>query len=262
VGTVAVVWLFSATASGQESPARPNFLPREKGIGAGLHFQKGNQLYQQGQYLEAAQEYEQVLSLGFESGELYFNLGNAYFKARELGRAILNYERAKRLLPRDEDVDYNLQIANLSVVDKITVPPPFLPLKVFSDFKGQFGVNSWALFTLGCYTAVIGLISVRVLLPRPAVRRFTTATILPLVLFLILSSLTFAARVREAQATEAILLADKVDVQSAPGGEGTTVFSLHEGVKVRVEETSGEWVEIRLADGKVGWIKTADLERI
>jgi len=226
-------------------------------------FQKGNKLYEEGRYEEAIQAYQKILDMGYESSELYYNLGNAYFKKKDIGRAILYYERAKKLSPEDEDVKFNLRLANLRVVDKITLPPQFFLFKIISDFKNLFTLDQLAVTVLILYSMAITVSILKILIRKRPIQRLSSLLIPPVIFFLIVFSIVFGVRIHEAKThAEAIILAEKVEVRSSPQEEGIELFFLHEGTKVKIEEISGEWVKISLPDGKVGWVKGEVLEKI
>lgn len=226
-------------------------------------FEQGNKLYEQGKYLEAIQKYEEIIGNGYESWELYYNLGNAFYKNKQLGKAILNYERAKILASKNEDILYNLELANLSVVDKIISPPEFFIFSIFSDFKNYFSLNVLSIIVFSFYVILIIFIIVRILIRKRLIQKLANFFLIPTSIILIVFTIILAIRIYEQKNHKmAIILVNKVTVMSSPEENGTEVFSLHEGVKVRVQKQSGDWRLIRLSDGKVGWVKQDVLEII
>ncbi len=219
-------------------------------------FDQANQFYQQEKYHEAIANYLEIINNGYESWQLYYNLGNAYYKTRKFGRAILNYERALKLNPKNEDVQFNLQIANLSVVDKIVTPPQFIISKLLSSLKSLWGIQILTFLTIGFYLLLTILIVAKIFVRKSRPQLLLNGLlILTVILFLFITTM-LVVRIHENTTLHyAIVLVDKVDVLSSPEAQGTELFSLHEGVKLKVEELRGEWAKIRLADGKVGWIK-------
>jgi tetratricopeptide (TPR) repeat protein len=226
-------------------------------------FMKANEYYQSGNYSAAIAEYQKIRDLGYESWELYFNLGNAYYKDRQIARAILNYERAKKLDPKNEDINFNLELANLSVVDLIPRLPQFILFEWISNLAAILDLTLLGIISVTLYVLFIGFLSLMLFVKTSAfVRVCQGLVIITGVLWIIFSGL-FSIRVYENESTiDAIVLSDKVDVKSAPIEAGTAVFSLHQGVKVQIKEQSGDWVKIRLADGKIGWMKQTNLEQI
>ncbi len=224
-------------------------------------FQQGNRNYEAGEYRKALESYASVAAMGYESGPLYFNMGNCYYKLGETGQAILHYERAARLIPGDEDLEVNLSLARLKVVDQIPELPRFRLLVLLERFV--FFLPRSALWVLmwSSYAVLVAAWILRLLWSRG--RRFTGKIVWAGVLLLIGSSLCLAGQIRqEREPSEAIILAQEARAVSAPGEEGIQVFTLHEGTKVRIQEVSGSWVEVLLADGNVGWLKADSMARI
>lgn len=227
-------------------------------------FLTANSAYQEGRYGDALASYEKILELGYESGSLYYNMGNCYYKIREIGRAVLFYERAKKLIPKDENLKFNLSLTNLAVVDKIEPRKPFLLIRITRGFTHLLPQPVLVWVVIGSYLTFMSSVIVWIVSRRSVIRILGFRLgILFGILFLV-SGLSFVGRIRESKnSVEGVILADRVDVMSAPSeGEGVEVFSLHEGTKVRLDQRSGEWVEIILADGKVGWVKREVLEII
>jgi len=226
-------------------------------------FEKGNEFYEAGKFDQAIEQYEKALTKGYESGQLYYNMGNVYFKRGEIGKSILYYERASKLLPRDKDVEFNLKIANLYVVDKIVVPEQFIFFKVLTYLKNYFSISTLSWVTLILYLMIMLIFSIQILVRKRIVRKITNILMVPGLVLLIAFAATFALRLHE-QATviEGVIMNKKIEVLSSPAKDATGLFSLHEGVKVRIDDSSGEWFKIVLADGKVGWVDKSVIEII
>ncbi|MFQ5864859.1 MAG: tetratricopeptide repeat protein [bacterium] len=238
-------------------------LDRSAAVEIDSYFLKGNEYYQQGEYKAAIEEYEKIVNIGYESWEVYYNLGNAYFKDRQIGRAILNFERAKRLNPKNEDINFNLELANLSVVDRIPQMPQFFLFAWSSKVVHLFSLYTLGVITIAIYLLWIMTILLHIFLKSGRIRRYTTVSVgIASILFVIFTGL-FSARIYENETKiEGIVVTDKVDVRSAPHEAGTEVFTLHQGVKVEIKDRSGEWAKIRLSDGKVGWLRQEVIEKI
>jgi len=227
-------------------------------------FSEGNLFYQNGKHHEALKTYQKILDTGYESGAVYYNMGNCYYKLHDIGRAILYYERAKRLMPEDEDLKANLALANLAVVDKITPRPQFILFRMVRVFIHLLPRSILMWGVIGLYLCSVGSLIVWIVSRKRIFRLMGFRLgVFSGILFLIFG-LSLISRLREeAKTVEGIILMDKVDVMSAPSGDGgVEVFSLHEGAKVRIDQTSGEWLKIVLADGKIGWVKWNALEII
>lgn len=225
--------------------------------------QRANELYAQGEFLLAAHLYEQILLEKGVAPELFFNLGNAYFRAHEIARAILNYERALRLNPRFVDARYNLELAQARVLDNIIAPEPFflkrLINKLISDFtSNQWFYFSWILFIVSLICFLLFVFG------RSRTLRKISFGLAVAILAISMSSLTISV-VRKNQFLnhqEAIVMIGVITVKSSPDRSGTHLFELREGTKVRVVNTLGDWVEIMIADGRIGWVERRQVEKI
>ena len=226
-------------------------------------FEEGNKLYSAGSYTEAAASYNQILSLGFASGEVYYNLGNCHYKLGETGRAILNYERARKWMPRDPDLAANLMMANLKVVDQVTPLPQWFGARIVHGILNliPYGTMIWMVLSV-YWLAMIALILWLTLKKSSWRPHFLKASVALGAVFIVFTLVWFGQRGERANRVEAVILQEQVAVMSTPGGAGVEVFTLHEGVKILVGRRSADWAEIRLADGKVGWVQSKAFEVI
>ena len=226
-------------------------------------YEAGNQRYQAGDYAAAVESWLRITEAGYESGELYYNLGNGYFKLGELGRAILYYERAARLIPGDENLRANLELARSMTADEIVPLPGFWLLRAWRWVVDLFPVGLLAILAACCYLAactVAVMLILRAPLPRVVLIRSAAAAT---GLLLVFGGLLLTRELGVGRPQEAVILASEVQVRSAPADEpDLLLFSIHEGTVVRVDRRAEEWAEIVLADGKVGWVPTDVLETI
>lgn len=226
-------------------------------------YMRANEHYQKSDYNSAITEYQKILNLGYESWEVYYNLGNCYYKNSDIAHAILNYERARKLEPKNEDINFNLELANLSVVDRIPQLPQFLLYAWISALASLISLQGLGIFAAGFYVLFSVTLILRMLLRSGRFARMANATTVLVAAGLVVFSGLFLIRVYENESIiEAIVVANKVDVASAPAGAGTELFTLHEGVKLQIQDRSGSWLKIRLADGKLGWLLDDAIERI
>lgn len=224
---------------------------------------KANEQYAAGEYESAARLYEDVLASEGVSPELYYNLGNAYYKANEVGRSILNYERALRLSPMFDDARVNLEMAQQKVVDNIVQAPTFFLGRWIENLIKLLSSNQWfytsiVLFVLALACAFLFIFGRTRMLRKSS---FYTAIVLGV---LVLISFVFAG-VRKDQLVnhrEAVVMSGVVTVKSSPDRSGTDLFKLHEGTKVSIKSTLGEWVEIKLGNGSIGWLELENIEKI
>lgn len=226
-----------------------------------VQFEQANVLYRTGEYQKAAAAYEHILSNGYEHAALYYNLGNCYFKLKKIPLAIVNYERAKRLAPSDEDIAYNLRLANLRIVDKIEPIPKLFFVEWWQAFVNTMSADHWGTASVILLWTTVVVLMLFFLIRSVALRRML---FLASFLALLFCALSFASMIQrlsfETETTEAIIMAQSISVKSAPDPQSTELFVLHEGVKVELLDTVGEWKKIRLADGKVGWIPLSGIE--
>jgi tetratricopeptide (TPR) repeat protein len=227
-------------------------------------FEEGNRLYQEGDFSGAIELYGRILESGLESGELHYNLGNAWFRLGELGPAVLHYERARRIMPRDDDLLANLELARSLTVDRVTPLPGFWLFRLARWWVDLLPRRALLIVvTLAWLTALSALI-ITVLGRRDFVlawsrRAAAAAGIVALVLGLSLVARESAL----GRADQAVIMAKEAAVHSAPSDdEALLIFTVHEGTTVRVERRSESWVEIVLEDGKVGWVRSGVLTLI
>ncbi|HNW59092.1 MAG TPA: tetratricopeptide repeat protein [bacterium] len=227
------------------------------------YYQQGNAAMQKSAYDEAIKAYEAALGTGYECAELYYNLGNAFFRRQELGKAILNYERARALKPADPDIAFNLDLAQLRVVDKIAAPPPFFAGKVWSGIKHLLSAGQWGVLAVVVFNLLLATVIIRLLVGQGGVRAVAGYLFLPLLVLFLLAGSLFWATAHDARSLRyGIIMPPKVSVLSAPASDATQVFDLHEGTKVRVADRSGAYVKVILLDGKVGWLTRDGVEEI
>jgi tetratricopeptide (TPR) repeat protein len=224
---------------------------------------EAEKLYAQKKYTQASALYEKILEKEGVAPELYYNLGNAYFKSNELGLAILNYERALRLDPGNDDAHFNLEFANQKVIDNVVMYESFFLKKWIDLLMKLLSSDGWfltaGLFFIIMLTGVMIFIFGNSLIIRKS--GFYLASVL---LVLTIVSVIFAGlRLNQMEKhQEAIILSGAVVAKSSPDKSGTELFQLHEGTKVSVMTELGNWLEIKLGNGNIGWIETRHLERI
>ena len=226
-------------------------------------WEKANAFYATEEYDKAISAYEQILHEEQVSAKLYFNLGNAYYKAGDINKAILNYERAKLLAPQDEDIQFNLELANQYVVTKIDeLPQPF-----FTRWKNRiinlFPADSWAVISISAFIFFLGLLGLFLFGRSVAVKRLAFWSGIVLILVSAFS-FSFAAQQKKelVKRNQAIVFCPRVTVKSSPAKSGTDLFLLYEGVKVQITDSLNTWKEIKLNDGNEGWLPDSCVVKI
>ena len=220
-------------------------------------------LYAAEHYQQAAHEYEALLKQGISS-DIYYNLGNCYYRMDDMTRAVLNYERALLLSPGDRDVRLNLQLARSKTIDKIVPESEMFFVTWYRSLVNLMSVDGWARTAIVSQVVALILALLYLFSDRIWLRKLGFFGGILLLLTFALSNL-FAYQQKQAlvHRSGAIIIHSAVNVKSTPAHNGTDLFILHEGTKVTITDDSmNDWKEIRVADGKEGWLQTKDIEII
>ena len=242
---LAVSFLAAGSAFAQEGAALSNFV-------------KGNSAYQEGQYDEAIQHYEAILQSGSGSGAVLYNLGNSYFKKQKLGKALLNYERARQLIPRDGDLESNYHYA-LSLVKKFSDAPQKNWLeRVWGDWLDYFSADEWAWGTYAWLLIAAGVHLLSLWLKWPANVRRTAVSLL--IFVWLAHGFAFLQKLDAAQRSAVAVAETKALYE--PREESTVHFDVVEGGEVELLKTEGDWAKVKRPDGKMGWVRREFVEKI
>lgn len=224
---------------------------------------QANDSYIKGNYDQASKLYEEILTKEGIAPELYYNLGNAYYKSNEIGHSILNYERALRLSPTYSDAKFNLELAQQKVVDNIVQTPTFFLIRWIENLIKLMTSNQWF---VASFIVFILFLAATFLFVFGSTRQFRKSSFYFGVVFLVISAISVVfSGIRKDQLEnhrEAIVMQGVVTVKSSPDRSGTDLFQLHEGTKVNVKSTLGQWTEIVLGNGNVGWVEDQTIEKI
>ena len=222
-------------------------------------YRRADVLYQEGQYQQAAETYEQIAG-SIRNGTVYYNLGNAYFRLGKRGKAILNYERAKRLMPRDRDINFNLTVAKARNVDSFDLVKP---LSGFSLLYGALHPNEIVWVGLVPYwIAAMSLIAIPFIQNRNFQRVLRYIVLIGGITWM-LSVMLLGLKIREMNLSYAIVVANEVTVRSEPDlGSETIALPLHEGTKIQLQEERNAWVKIYLPNENSGWLTADAIEKI
>ena len=227
------------------------------------HWEVANAAYNEGRFATAVENYEAILADGLHSAKVYFNLGNAYFKQERLGKAILNYHRALRLAPADEDIRHNLEYATESTKDNIEQIPEFFLSTWVRKVRNLMGCNAWTICSLILLAASLAAALLYLLAERITLRK-VGFYLMGVGAVLCIISTIFAYNEREALVggKQAIIMSSAAPIKSSPDRAATDLFVLHEGTLLTIEERTEGWVEVRIADGRKGWIESSRIEQI
>ena len=223
----------------------------------------GDEAYGKGNYQQAINDYEQLLKQGV-SADVYYNLGNAYYRSENITKAIINYERALLLSPGDEDIRFNLQLARSKTIDKITPESEMFFVTWYRSLVNMTSVDGWAYIALVSLLAALCLALVYLFASKVWLRKIGFfAGILMVVLFIVSNIFAYHQRRILDNRTSAIVIAPSVNVKTTPEAAAKDAFLIHEGTKVEITDDSmNDWKCIHLANGKEGWVSTKVLERI
>ncbi len=226
-------------------------------------FNNANKFYKSQNFVEAIEQYQVIVDTGYKSTELFFNLGNAYYKNQEYPKAILFYEKALLLSPNDEDVLFNLKKARAFTIDQIDVIPEFFLIEWSRRFISSLSSNIWSVISLSAFIlALVLYILFFTFNSRSAkVRSFSLGTTF-LIVFVVTTLFAIKTHNYIEKSDQAIIMQSTVTVKGSPDVDGVNVFIIHEGTKVTTLRKISDWTEIRLDDGKQGWVQQSNLEWI
>lgn len=252
----------AAAQEAEEQAAAPTMEAAEQ-LASEVLWDQANTAYINNDYHQAEELYLTILQRGERSAKLYFNLANAYFKREELGQAILYYHRALRLQPGDEDIRYNLSVAEARTKDTIDQIPDFFFTEWMRSIRHLMSANAWTAWSLIWFAVMLGALLFYLLSARLMLRKVGFyATLISLLCF-IASTIFASGQSREQQSqSEAIVMSSSAAVKSSPDRSATDLFILHEGTKVEITNSLENWCEVMIADGKKGWTERSKIEII
>lgn len=220
--------------------------------------------YIRGDYASAILIYEDILANKGESADIYYNLGNSYYKNNNIAKALLNLERALLLKPGDSDIRFNLDLVRSKTVDKVNPVNEVFFVTWFNSIKNSLGADEWAKvaifsFVIFIFSLIIYIFGKKFILKKIGF----IAAVITLILVILTNIFAYSQKNLLMDRKNAIIMVPSVTVKSTPNEGGTDLFILHEGHKVNIRDSSmKEWVEIRLEDGNVGWIPLSVIEII
>ena len=229
-------------------------------------FEEANDAYANKEFLKAAELYQQIVDKGMVSFDLYYNLGNAYYRSDEVGPSVLYYEKALKIDPSNEDAIFNLKVANLKVADRVEPLQDAFFFRFVNELLLKRSPNGWAHWALALLWVslvfAIGFLFVNGLMVK---RLLFAISFLLFVGFVGLTLVSFRQMNFEQSTKEGIIMTTNSYVKSAPDNSSTDLFILREGVKVRLLEKDGPWQQVKIVDregDKIGWIDAGHVEAI
>jgi tetratricopeptide (TPR) repeat protein len=217
-------------------------------------FESANKAYNEGNYKEAISDYHNIIDSGMESFELYFNLGNAYYKINDVANSIYYYEKAALIDEEHPSLSVNLAYANQMTIDAINQKSESGISKVFNEFIRSVELNTWSVLSIVFMLLFVSFYLFFLLWNDTRIKRISF-TLSILVLLLSLSSYGLAARHQRLEAKDRpAIVFENTLVKAEPNDRGAKLFELHLGTKVQIVDQMGDWTQIQLADGQQGWL--------
>ncbi len=223
-------------------------------------FSDANALYKDAKYNEAIKLYEQIVKTDLVSSELYYNLGNSYYKLNKVGPSIFNFEKALQLDPLNQDAKNNLVFANRLSLDRIEEVPKTFLQKFNEKYLSIFTYEGWAVVCI--LFSVFGAVLLLLYFFSDASgikRMFFSTSIISFILLIVSLCVAYNQYNKKANKIEAIVYATEASVKSEPTKSANEAFMIHEGTKVLVLDTVDDWKKIQLIDGKIGWLKANNI---
>ena len=204
--------------------------------------------------------YQKLINEGYKSYQLYFNLGNSYYRNNELGKAIYYYELASKSNPADDDIKINLAIAASKTIDKVNSKENFFITAIKTNILLSFSTFTWSIFTISFISLASILFFIFINSNNILIKRISfIGTCFCFIFFTLSYFLGYTSLKSKSENKFAIITSKEIKILNEPTISGISKFNLHEGTKIRIVENKGEWILIKLDNGNEGWIKTTDV---
>ncbi|QZT37536.1 tetratricopeptide repeat protein [Halosquirtibacter xylanolyticus] len=229
-----------------------------------VQFENANVLYKKGDFKEALVEYQRIKNEGYQQPDLFFNIGNSYYKLSDFTHAILYYEKALMLDPSNKNISYNLKMANQYIVDKVEPLPTVLVVKIKNNIKQLLNSTEWSYLSILLFLIFLLGLSLLLIYGESVKTKKLGLTIAIFSLILCITSIVIARDqyLHETRHLGAIITKPSVTVKGAPSETGTELFIIHEGIKVQITDSIEGWKEVKIPDGNTGWVPNKSMERI
>jgi tetratricopeptide (TPR) repeat protein len=231
--------------------------------GVNTLFAKANDQYAKAKYADAIKTYQSILGDGYQSATVYFNMGNAYYKLGDIPSALLYFEKAHKLNPADEDINFNIQLSNLKTTDKIDAAPDFFLTKWWQAFVMCASVGTLGWLSIVFIIAASGLLIAYLYAPSVSLKRGSFFGAIAMLALGLMSILMATNQVHYfASHKQAIVFSNSTSVKSEPVVASKNLFVIHEGTKVDILESNSNWMRVKLLNGNEGWILAGDVKTI
>jgi len=226
-------------------------------------FEKGNEAYRNAYYEEALKNYHQIDSLGLQSADLYYNLGNTYYKLNQIAPSIFYFEKSLLLDPKHEDAKQNLAFAQRMTIDAFEILPKSVFQKINETIIYPISYNNWAWISI-LFAFFVSVFFLMYYFSQYAStkRLFFIISLISLGFFLLSLSFVIKAKHYSNHNQPVIVFSSVVSVKSEPSASASETFEIHEGTKVQILEKIDSWYKIKLVDGKVGWLKEEAIKKL
>ena len=226
-------------------------------------FTIANNLYKKAEFSNALNYYKSIESSGFESEDLYKNMGNCYYKLDKMEMAILYYEKGLKLNPSNEDLEYNLKLCNTKIIDKIESVPEFILIIWWKNWCNYLSNTQWVIINLILFGLLLLSIGVFILSKSYTVKKIWFIIALFFVISTTLTGFTaYQSYLKKNNQNTAIIITPSIDIKSSPDSKSKTIFILHKGTKITITDKLNEWFEIKIANGSKGWVTNNSFLRI
>ena len=225
--------------------------------------EQANTAYSEGDYVKAEQLYKELIEQNGESAEVYYNLGNTYYRLNKTASAILYYERALLFDPGNKDILFNLEIAKLKTVDKIESVDEFFLSSGINNIRNKAGTTQWSTTAAISFLLIITCLFLFFFSRKIFLKKIGFFVGLILIIICLFANIfAYQQKKKLLERNTAIIFSPTTTIKSSPDSSGTDLFILHEGTKVEIKSKLGDWSEIETSDGNVGWIKNKEIEGI
>ncbi|MEE9430320.1 MAG: tetratricopeptide repeat protein [Melioribacteraceae bacterium] len=223
----------------------------------------GNLAFQNKQYADAITQYQSIINQGYISSDLFYNLGNAYFRTNNLGKAILYFEKSLKLSPLSNDAKHNLKIAKARTVDKIKEIPKLFIFEWWDVILTSFTTTGWQIIVLVFYILLLLSVGVYYLIKNIQFQRIAFLLGMFNLVALIFAVILFVSSLSKSSSSNyGVLQSSVISTKISPDESSNDAFVIHEGSKFLIEDKVNNWVKIKLADGKIGWLPNNTFETI